>query len=145
MGVRRQARECALQMLYQLDMGKNDLCEVMDLYWQTQDVDEGARMFANELVNGVADHRSSIDKIIASNSQHWKLSRMAAVDKNVLRIAIFELIYRPDIPAKVTINEAVEVAKRYGTSDSGAFVNGILDSVAKEVEGKDEQSAISDC
>jgi len=133
MGIRRQARECALQMLYQLELGGGAVDDVMRRYWVSTDAPETVRSFASELVVGVTQHREALDGLISRHSTHWKLSRMAAVDKNILRIAVFEFNHRPDIPIKVTINEAVEVAKRFGTSDSGAFVNGILDNMAKEV------------
>jgi N utilization substance protein B len=133
MGIRRQARECALQMLYQLDLGGGAVDEVVRRYWETTDAPEAVRSFASELVAGVAKRREALDQLISKHSANWKLSRMAAVDRNILRIAAFEFNHRPDIPIKVTINEAVEVAKRFGTSDSGAFVNGILDNMAKEL------------
>ena len=133
MGIRRQARECALQMLYQLELGGGAVDQVVSRYWETTDAPEAVRSFASELVAGVAERREALDQLISKHSANWKLSRMAAVDRNILRIAAFEFSHRPDIPIKVTINEAVEVAKRFGTSDSGAFVNGILDNMAKEV------------
>ena len=133
MGIRRQARECALQMLYQLELGGGAVDQVVSRYWETTDAPEAVRSFASELVAGVAERREALDQLISKHSANWKLSRMAAVDRNILRIAAFEFNHRPDIPIKVTINEAVEVAKRFGTSDSGAFVNGILDNMAKEL------------
>jgi len=133
MGIRRKARESVLQMLYQLDVGGGDVCDVTNNYWMSNDASDDVRQFANELVEGIAGNREKIDAAIADNSTNWKLSRMAAVDKNILRLAVFELIHREDIPVKVTINEAVEIAKRFGTSESGAFVNGILDNIAREV------------
>lgn len=142
MGIRRKARECALQILYQLDMGAGDIRGAMFDYWKDSDAAGDVRRFAEEIVEGVVNNREAIDESIAKNSTNWKLSRMAAVDKNILRMAVYELTYRSDIPVKVTINEAVEIAKRYGTSDSGAFVNGVLDNIAKgvdEPEGKEEE------
>lgn len=133
MGSRRKARECALQLLYQLDMSGNDLRHVFEQYWEhlEEPADSDTRDFGTRLVKGVLDKGSEIDEMIASYSTNWKVSRMAAVDKNILRLAIFELLHCPEIPIRVTLNEAVEIAKRFGTSESSAFVNGILDNVAR--------------
>lgn len=138
MGSRRKARECALQVLYQLDIAHADPRAAMDTYWLNMDeaVDPAIRAFSEQLVNGVFEHREAIDELITRYSTNWKISRMAAVDKNILRTAIFELLYCRDIPAKVTLNEAVEIAKRYGTAESGAFVNGILDNIARVHAGE---------
>ena len=132
MGSRRKARESALQLLYQLDMSGGKVRDALGMYWATQDGDEDVRQFASSLVEGVVKHLSEIDDIISSYSTNWKISRMASIDKNVLRMAVYELTHCPDIPVKVTINEAVEIAKCYGTEESGAFVNGILDNIAKK-------------
>jgi N utilization substance protein B len=129
-------------MLYQLDMSDAPPREVIRGYWEGNDTDEDVRLFANELVEGVKSHLEEIDGLLAAHSTNWKISRMAAVDKNILRIAAYELVHRADIPVKVTINEAVEIAKRFGTAESGAFVNGILDNIGRGV-GKacDDESA----
>jgi N utilization substance protein B len=134
MGSRRKARECALQLLYQLDMSGNDFGRVSRQYWEHLDepVDSDAHEFGTRLVKGVLEKAAEIDDLIASYSTNWKVSRMATVDKNILRLAIFELLHCPDIPIRVTLNEAVEIAKRFGTAESGAFVNGILDNIARE-------------
>ncbi len=133
-GIRRRARELAVQFLYQYDLSgviKNpnaDLDEGRSLFWTTQpDVAEPVRLFADELITGVTDHRVVIDEQIARYTEHWELSRIAAVDRNVLRLAMYEMMFREDIPPVVSINEAVEIAKRFSTRESGAFVNGILD------------------
>jgi len=138
MGSRRKARECALQILYQLDLGKGELDDVVERFWRQLDesIEQGAKDFSENLIRGVWRSRDELDGLIESYSTNWKISRMAAVDKNILRLAIYELIYCPDIPVKVTLNEAVEIAKRFGTAESGAFVNGILDNVAKEKIGE---------
>lgn len=133
MGMRRKARECVLQMLYQIDVGGGAYEHVIQGYWKNNDAAEDVRKFANELVEGVARHKDEIDALIAANSTNWRLSRMAAVDKSILRMAVCELVHRKDIPVKVAINEAVEIAKRFGTAESGAFVNGILDNIAKGI------------
>ena len=132
MGSRRKARECALQLLYQLDIGDQEVNEAQGFYWATHDVGEDSRQFATTLVEGVREHLMEIDDLLSLYSTNWKISRMASIDKNILRIAIYELMHCPDIPVKVTINEAVEIAKNYGTAESGAFVNGILDNIAKK-------------
>jgi N utilization substance protein B len=132
MGTRRQARESALQMLYQFELSGGDPkvllgSEAMD------GLSTEVREFAADLVKGVRENLEEIDGLIQSHSTNWKLARMAAVDKNILRVAVFELKNRSDIPVKVTINEAVEIAKKFGSTESGAFVNGILDNIAHEI------------
>ena len=138
MGIRRQARECALQMLYQLDLSGLTPREVIQRFWEVSEAPPEVRTFATSVVEGVASQLSGIDERITAHSTNWKISRMAAVDKNILRMAVYELTSCPDIPVKVTINEAVEIAKRFGTAESGAFVNGILDNIAREIEKKAE-------
>ncbi len=143
MGSRRKARECALQLLYQLDVVGDDPARAVENYWQQleEPTDPGVRDFSEKLVTGVWEHRGAIDEMITQYSTNWKISRMAAVDKNILRLGIFELLFCPDIPVKVTLNEAVEIAKRYGTAESGAFVNGILDNVARDhAQGKFQEA-----
>jgi N utilization substance protein B len=138
MGSRRKARECALQLLYQIDLGSCDLDDTKKCFWNAKDVDESTRQFAVDLFEGVRRNLDEIDELLSLFSANWKISRMASIDKNILRVAIFELMHCSDIPVKVTINEAVEIAKSYGTKESGAFVNGILDNVAKKVRGQKE-------
>lgn len=132
MGTRRKARECALQLLYQTDMSGTSPQEALATYWSKDPADADVEQFAESLLSGVFERKAEIDEIISSYSTNWKVSRMASIDKNILRVAVYEMIYCPDIPVKVTINEAVEIAKSYGTEDSGAFVNGILDNIAKK-------------
>lgn len=131
MGTRRQARECALQMLYQFELSRASINDVIVKFWIGSDADDETRIFANELVNGVVSRLNDLDTLLSTSSTNWKLTRMAAVDKNILRIAAYEISYCDNVPSKVAINEAVEIAKRFGTEDSGAFVNGILDNIAK--------------
>src|SRR5262249_23987815 len=136
MGSRRKARECALQILYQIDMSGASSDDAMRAFWQNFEHPADVAEFATNLVNGVTAHLGPIDQLIHDSSRNWKLDRMARVDRNILRIAVFELIHRPEIPKKVTLNEAIEIAKRFGSEDSSAFINGILDhicaSIAKE-------------
>ncbi|MBZ4401864.1 transcription antitermination factor NusB [Myxococcus sp. MISCRS1] len=137
MGARRTGRERALQALYQLEMAPGtSVYEALESAWtasaeaEEQKRDPDAVKFARELVDGVQGHRAEIDRLIESHSHNWRLDRMSRIDRNVLRVGIFELKYRPDIPRKVTINEAVELGKNFGTEESSAFVNGLLDRVA---------------
>ena len=134
MGARRTARERALQALYQLEMADGAADDALAAAWAASadgdKVDPETQRFAKELVGGVRSHLSEIDGLIGEYSHHWRIDRMARIDRNVLRIGIFELKYRPDIPRSVSIDEAVELGKRYGTEDSSAFVNGLLDRIA---------------
>ncbi|MBP7216096.1 MAG: transcription antitermination factor NusB [Candidatus Omnitrophica bacterium] len=132
---RTQAREFALQLLYQLDI-TNDPCDsALDAFWQAQEeegVEDGVKEFTNELVKGVTEHVAQIDVKIAQFAANWQIKRMAVVDRNVIRLGCFELLYRSDIPPKVSINEAVELAKIYSGIEAGKFVNAILDKVKEE-------------
>jgi len=134
-GKRRHARELAVQFLYQCDLNRSDTIEEsLSLFWQTQaDVPQAVRAFAEELIRGCLAHRDSIDQTIRRYTEHWELPRMATVDRNILRLAIYEMTCRDDIPPVVSINEAVEIAKRYSTDESGAFVNGILDRLRADL------------
>ena len=129
MSIRRRAREIALQVLYQLDISPGDAGEVLDLYWKNFKPAHKVREFCQRLIEGVRRSQEQIDPLIEKNSENWTLKRMAMVDRNILRLATFELLHCPDIPFKVTLNEAIELAKKYGTDDSAAFVNGILDKI----------------
>ena len=133
MGARRTARERALQALYQLEMTPGSIGDALDSAWAAAEEarkEPEAVKFARELVEGVMDHRAEIDRLIEQHSHNWRLDRMGRIDRNVLRLGVFELKYRPDIPKKVSLNEAVELGKNFGTEESSAFVNGLLDRVA---------------
>jgi transcription antitermination protein NusB len=139
MGARRTGRERALQALYQLEMGALEPVAALEVAWASAP-EEGnakaqaeARAFALELVQGVGGHQAEIDKLIEEHSHNWRLDRMARVDRSVLRVAVYELRFRDDIPKKVTLNEAVELGKRFGTEESSAFINGVLDRIALAV------------
>jgi len=134
MGIRRKARERALQALFFSDMGRMGRAEAFKLFRTRFNPTESVLAFFIELTDGVARHEAAIDALVERFSKNWKLSRMSCVDRNILRIAVFELLCRPDIPAKVTINEAIEIGKKYGTEDSGSFINGILDSIRIAME-----------
>src|SRR5262245_32563372 len=141
MGVRRDARELALQALYQLDLtGEADPTRSLAHFWTEYDDRREIQTFARELVDGVRANHERIDALIAQSAEHWRLPRLSRVDLNVLRLATFELLARPDIPAAVTINEAIEIARRFGSADSPTFVNGVLDHVAAVLGVKAEPS-----
>lgn len=136
---RRKAREHALQILFQLDVRKEKpSAMLLKRFWAEYPVDDEAKAFAEEMVKGTYKHLADIDALICKCAKNWSLDRMAAVDRNVLRLAAYEILYRMDIPTSVTINEAIEIAKKFGTDESGAFVNGILDRVARETGKLDE-------
>jgi N utilization substance protein B len=127
---RTKARERALQALYQIDVAATDIDEALARFWRSfEPVEAEVRELAEELVRGVATHRRAIDDTIERVSTNWRLDRMAKVDRNVLRLAVYELL-RTDVPVKVAINEAIELGKKYGSESSGAFVNGVLDKVS---------------
>jgi N utilization substance protein B len=133
-GKRRLARELAVQFLYQSDLSGDSPEEALPLFWQTQDdVSDTGRKFAEELIRGVVERRTVIDEKIAKYTENWDLPRIAAVDRNILRLAIYEMLYRDDIPPVVSINEAVDIAKKFSTHESGAFVNGILDRLKADL------------
>jgi N utilization substance protein B len=134
MGERRKGREFALQILYACDSSKLEMDEVLKSFWLTNnEYSEDIKTFTEEIVRGTCSKMEEIDTIIGAHSTNWKVSRMGIVDRNVLRFAVYELLWRPDIPVRVTLNEAIEVAKQYGTEESGSFINGVLDKVAKTV------------
>ncbi|MCL5047077.1 MAG: transcription antitermination factor NusB [Actinobacteria bacterium] len=133
---RRTAREAALKVLFQVDVGKNDPEEALRSTIQEDGLQEREAGFAGDLVRGALSHLGEIDAMIAPLAVDWTLNRMANVDRNVLRLAVYEILYLDDIPASVSINEAVDLAKTYSTSESGKFVNGILGNIARRI-GKD--------
>ena len=139
MGYRRKSREYALQMLYQYDVSHQS-AGLADGFWEDKEVMENIMEFANHLVDGVIKNIDKIDDMIRLSASNWSIDRMAVVDRNILRMSVFELFYIQDIPVKVTINEAIEIAKRFGEGESGSFVNGILDRIVKDhqemLEGK---------
>ena len=139
---RTKARERALQALYQIDVAASDLDEALARFWRSfEPVEREVRDTAEEMVRGVAAHRREIDDAIEAVSTNWRLDRMAKVDRNVLRLAVFELRWS-EVPVKVCINEAIELGKKYGSESSGAFVNGVLDRVAAGLPpGRREEGA----
>lgn len=130
---RTQAREIALKILYQVDIAGQDAKAAFEDFCNHEEVlSDDIKEFSYKLITGTKANLEAIDKNISSFAANWELKRMAAVDRNVLRIACFELMFMEDIPSKVTINEAVDLAKKYGGVDSGKFINGILDKMNKE-------------
>lgn len=140
MGKRRDGREAAVQFLYQSDSNQTPLEEALATFWMlrsgpdgTSPTPEKTRMFAENLIRGVAAERAAIDAKIQSFAQNYQLHRIAAVDRNILRIGIYEMLHCPEVPPVVAINECIEIAKKFGSDDSGRFVNGILDRLRKEL------------
>jgi N utilization substance protein B len=134
MGSRRKAREAAIQMLYQLDLSGESLERALAVYEQHLGTPGERDEFAIELVRGCHTALAEIDAKIREVSRHWRLERMARVDRNILRLATFELLHLPEVPRKVTLNEAIELAKRFGDENSPAFINGVLDRIATELD-----------
>jgi N utilization substance protein B len=128
---RTKAREAALQILYQIDVADGDVEENLISFTNAHRLGPEAKKYSEALVRGVILREEEIDTLVERYSENWTLKRMVVVDRNILRIATYELVYCPDVPYKVVIDEAVELAKKYGSEDSGAFINGILDRVAK--------------
>jgi transcription antitermination protein NusB len=132
---RRRARRQAIDVLYQADVtGRDPQLALAEWHMARREIDP----FAEELVEGVTANRAQIDDLLSAHSEHWTLDRMASLDRTILRLAVFELVHRPDVPAAAAISEAVEIAKELSTEDSGRFVNGILGKVAAEHGGAGE-------
>ena len=139
MGARRSGREAALQMLFQLEATGQSPDQVIELFWRSfEDADPEGRSYADTIVRGVSDTTTAIDERITSASTNWRLERMSRVDRNLLRLGTWELMSRADVPRAVVLDEAVELAKSFGTDESSAFVNGVLDRIANDLGRKDE-------
>ena len=137
MGNRRKSREIVLQVLYEMEIKNTEPKLALQMYWngpaQAIEIPDEIRCFAIDLIEGIYRNKREIDQLVEKHSLHWKLIRMSVVDRNILRLGVYELLYLHDIPTSVILNEAIEIAKKFGTEDSGSFINGILDKVAKEV------------
>jgi N utilization substance protein B len=144
MGTRRQARELAMQALFYMDMRNNLSTGMLERFCANFTPSKKSKAFFNKLVNGVMEARGELDALIEQFSKNWNINRMSCVDRNVMRIAVFELLYCEDIPPKVSINEAVDVGKKFGTEESGAFINGIMDSIRAELEARGRLEAESE-
>ena len=132
MGNRRTSREYALQLLYARELTDWQMEEISPLFWKDRSVSTQTHSYTDKIVSGVLEHASAIDALIEQNSSNWKIMRMSFVDRNILRMAVYEFMYE-DSPPVVVINEAIEVAKRYGDGESGQFVNGVLDAIRKSL------------
>jgi transcription antitermination protein NusB len=137
LGTRRKSRELTLQMLFQSEMGKQTPDEVRRTFWsQRADVEQETRGFADDLFRMATERTAEIDALIQKHAEHWRLERMAAVDRNILRAAVAELIAYPETPKPVVINEALEIARKFSSPESVHFINGVLDSAAQNLELK---------
>ncbi len=141
MGLRHEGRELALKALYQMDIRGEVSNEDLSLFFEAFPAEDRVRTFALRLVDGVQRERTALDKLLAGALEHWSIKRLSRVDHNILRLALFELMRIEDIPARVTIDEAIELAKAYGDNESGRFVNGVLDELAGrlKLKGKGEE------
>lgn len=136
MQLRHLGRELALKALYQIDIRGGASREDLALLFESSQADERARKFAAQLIEGVQREGAALDQHIAGALEHWSIGRLSRVDHNILRIALFEMLWMEDIPMRVTIDEAIELAKRYGDQESGRFVNGVLDELAERLQLK---------
>lgn len=143
--IRRKGREIALQVLYQIEVTNTDWEKALEGYHKYLNIEEeSAFLFGQELVRGVVAHKEGLDNLIQKYTPSWPLERLNITDKNILRIAIYEFLYRPDIPPIVSINEAIELAKIFGTDESPGFVNGVLDKIYKnEIQPKEKRSSFA--
>jgi len=131
---RRRAREYALQLLFQIDFKDREVSSTdFENFWLDRDENKDVKKFTEDLVRGTIKRLDEIDSMIEKTAENWILKRMAAVDRNILRFAAYEILYREDIPSAVTINEAIEIAKKFSSSEAAPFINGILDKLAKQV------------
>jgi N utilization substance protein B len=136
MGRRTKARECAFQMLYQWEITKDDMRRVQDAFWRVRSSTDATRSLADALARGAHARVEELDDAIEKAATNWRLDRIAAVDRTVLRLGAYELVGTPQTPAAVVLDEAVELAKRFGEADSPSFVNGVLDAIRKRVRGE---------
>jgi N utilization substance protein B len=136
-GTRRRAREAALKILFQIDLAGTSVEEAISAYWECFDLEAEGDEYAGVLVRGISDHLDEIDASIRDASSRWRLERMARVDRNALRIGTYELTHCPDVPTRVILDEAIELGKRFGSEESGSFVNGLLDRLAQSIRPAD--------
>lgn len=145
MGSRRKARECALQMLFAADVAETPPDDVVRTYWAElgeEEIDPSAREFATRLASGTLTHLETLDERIRSRAEHWRISRMAIVDRNILRLAVYEFLYEPT-PRTVAINEALEIARRFSTYEATQFINGILDAIKGDLDQEQPQQDVT--
>jgi N utilization substance protein B len=136
MGKRRKARESTLQILFQLEFNDSDVENAFRLFWKDKKATREVKDYCRWLIEGIISHQKSIDRSIQSVSEHWRLSRMPVVDRNILRMAVFELLYEEDVAPAVIINEAIEIAKKYSGEQAAMFINGVLDTLRKNANKK---------
>jgi len=144
MGSRRKARECALQMLFAVDISDSRVDDVVCLFWSDlagAETEASAREFATRLARGTIAHLKELDERIRSRAEHWRISRMAIVDRNILRLAVYEFLHEPT-PRTVAINEALEIARRFSTYEATQFINGILDAVKRDLDEQQPQTSV---
>ena len=145
MGSRRKARECALQMLFAADVSQARVDELVGSYWSElgdADVSPAAQEFATRLATGTLSRLEALDERIRSRAEHWRISRMAIVDRNILRLAVYEFLYEPT-PRTVAINEALEIARRFSTYEATQFINGILDAIKRDLDEEQPQENVN--
>ncbi|NCO60531.1 MAG: transcription antitermination factor NusB [Deltaproteobacteria bacterium CG_4_8_14_3_um_filter_51_11] len=142
MGIRRRARELAVQVLFHLEFSPDEPDEAFDLVCENFDNTGEIRPYAKILVTGVCSNRAHIDEMIGRASENWRIDRMAKVDRTILRLAVYEMLFVDEVPLKVSIDEAVEIGKKYGGAESSKFINGVLDFVYKEVLGGGESGDV---
>jgi N utilization substance protein B len=143
MGARRKARICALQMLFQYDISRPRVDQLTSSYWESFGTEAGnvEPDFPNRLALGAISHLEEIDDLIKQRAEHWRIQRMAVVDRNILRLAIYEFLHEPDTPKTVVINEALEIARRFSTFEATQFINGILDAIKRDLENNQTAAA----
>jgi N utilization substance protein B len=145
MGTRRKGRQLAVQALYQLEVrGEKSAEALLGLFWETAEAGTQSKAFGAALVRGVREEKERIDDLIGKSTEHWRIERLSPVDLGVLRVATYELLRHPDVPTSVVLDEAIEVARRFGTTESATFVNGVLDQIAQRLgvkEDSDEREA----
>ena len=134
MGGRHEAREWAVQFLFQRDFNKGELDAALTVFWMDRKTTPKDKAFTEELIRGVEDHRTELDRKIQQYAENWDVKRMGAVDRNIIRLALYEMLHRPDVPPVVSINEGVEIAKEFSGLESGKFVNGILDRACRDLQ-----------
>lgn len=132
--MRRKAREYALQILYALDLNPAPTSDFLKVFWEMNETKEEVEEYATHLVRGTLAQKDRIDELISNHSSHWKIDRMPATDRNILRIGTYELLEEQNVPPKAVINEAIEIAKKFGTTDSATFINGVLDSIHQDLQ-----------
>ena len=145
MGARRKARVCALQMLFQYDISRPRVEDLTTTYWDSfgDEIGDVAREFSNQLALGSISHLEEVDDLIKQRAENWRISRMAVVDRNILRLAIYEFLYQSDTPRTVVINEALEIARRFSTFEATQFINGILDAIKRDLDAGHPLSSAS--